>query len=74
MIIRLDWIVGGAIVGMLIACVLVPPTRKEAGLPQPHDPTAYYTETGGCVRIVSTEVPCGQEADSLNLIASLGKK
>jgi hypothetical protein len=73
MLLRFDWLVAGIIIGMLIASVMVPPTRKEIALPQPEDPTIYFTDTG-CVRIVSTEVPCGQEADSLNLIASLGKK
>jgi hypothetical protein len=70
---RFDWIIAGIITGMLIACVMVPPTRKEVSLPQPYDKNTYHTETG-CVRVASTEVPCGQEADSLNLIASMTKK
>jgi hypothetical protein len=73
MLLRLDWVVAGVIIGMLIASVMVPPTRKEVVLPQPEDNTIYFTDTG-CVRMISTEVPCGKEADSLNLIASLGKK
>jgi hypothetical protein len=74
--IQLSWLVAGTIIGMLIACVLVPPPRKQGSLPQPHDPTTYNTEVGGCVKIVSTEVPCGKESDSMNVIAAslLGKK
>ena len=65
---QLVWIAAGAIVGMLIACVLVPPTRTQVSVPSPYD-----TDTG-CVRTHAIEVPCGQEADSFNLLASLTKK
>jgi hypothetical protein len=67
------WFAGGTILGMLISTVMIPPTRKEAKLPRPHDPSVYSTDSG-CVRFESVEVPCGQEPESLNLLASLTKK
>jgi hypothetical protein len=70
---QLVWIAAGAIVGMLIACVLVPPTRTQVSVPSPHDKGIFHTDTG-CVRTHAIEVPCGQEADSFNLLASLTKK
>jgi hypothetical protein len=70
---QLVWIAAGAIVGMLIACVLVPPTRTQVSVPSPHDRGIFHTDTG-CVRTHAIEVPCGQEADSFNLLASLTKK
>jgi hypothetical protein len=70
---QLVWIAAGAIVGMLIACVLVPPTRTQVSVPSPYDNGIFHTDTG-CVRTHAIEVPCGQEADSFNLLASLTKK
>jgi len=70
---QLVWIAAGAIVGLLIACVLVPPTRKQISVPSPYDHDIFHTDTG-CVRTHAIEVPCGEEADSFNLLASLGKK
>jgi len=70
---QLVWIVAGAIVGLLIACVLVPPTRKQVSVPSPYDNDIFHTDTG-CVRTHAIEVPCGEEADSFNLLASLSKK
>jgi len=67
--IELRWVVAGVIVGMLIATVIIPPTRKTKVLPQPYDDSTYRVETG-CVRFVSEEVPCTAEPDSLNLLAS----
>ena len=67
------WIAAGAIVGLLISTVLVPPTRKETAVPVPNDPDPYHTPTG-CVRVASTEVPCPADADSLNVLASLAHK
>lgn len=71
--IQLPWVIGGVILGMLISTILIPPTRKQAMLPQPHDPSVYTTDTG-CVRFEATEVPCTEEPESLNLIASLTKQ
>ena len=71
--IDLRWLVAGLIVGMLMSTVFVPPTRKLKSVPAPNDSSVYHTETG-CVRFVSEEVPCVEGADSLNLLASLGKK
>jgi hypothetical protein len=67
------WIAAGAIVGMLIACIVIPPTRKQVSVPTPHDTGIFHTDTG-CIRTHAIEVPCGQEADSFNLLASLSKK
>jgi hypothetical protein len=72
--IQLTWVVAGVIIGMLIACVMVPPPRNEKKLPVPHDPDTTFHTDNGCVHVISTEVPCGEEADSLNVIASLNKK
>ena len=66
---QLKWIVGGLIVGMLISTILIPPNRTEIKVPVPNDASTYHTPTG-CVRIDSTEVPCVEDADSLNLLAS----
>lgn len=65
----LRWLVGGLIVGLLISTVFIPPTRKETSVPVPNDSSTYHTPTG-CVQIESTEVPCVDGADSLNLLAS----
>ena len=71
--IDLRWLVAGVILGMLMSTVFIPPTRKLKSVPAPNDSSVYHTETG-CVRFVSEEVPCVEGADSLNLLASLGKK
>ena len=70
---HLLWIVAGIIVGMLIACIIVPPTRKQVAVPSPYDNDVFHTDTG-CVRTHAIEVPFGSEADSFNLLASLNKK
>jgi hypothetical protein len=67
--IEVRWLVAGVIVGMLIATVIVPPTRKIKILPQPYDNSTYQVDSG-CVRFVSEEVPCTQEPESLNLLAN----
>lgn len=66
---ELRWIAAGIIIGMLISTVIIPPTRKQATVPQPHDTSVYTTNTG-CVRFEAVEVPCTQEPESLNLLAS----
>ena len=70
---ELPWGVAGMITGLLIATVLIPPTRKTKHVPQPNDRSVFHTDTG-CVRFTSIEVPCVEDADSLNLLASLHKK
>jgi len=70
---HLTWILAGVIVGMLIARIIIPPTRREVAVPTPHDHDVFHTDTG-CVRTNAIEVPCGVEADSFNLLASLNKK
>jgi hypothetical protein len=63
------WMVAGAIVGMLISTVLVPPNRKVKVLPSPADTSAFHVDSG-CVRFISEEVPCTSDPTSLNLLAS----
>jgi hypothetical protein len=63
------WIAAGVIVGLLLSTVFVPPTRHVKALPTPYDHDVYHTETG-CVRFEAVEVPCPDEAASLNLLAS----
>jgi hypothetical protein len=67
--IELRWVFVGTLVGMLISTVLIPPNRAEKAVPHPYDNGIYHTDVG-CVRMRSEEVPCGAEADSLNLLAS----
>lgn len=67
--IQLKWVVAGLILGLLISTVTIPPTRKKISIPQPNDSSVYHTETG-CVRFEAVEVPCVDEADSLNLLAA----
>ena len=69
---HLPWVVAGLIFGMLLSAVFVPPVRTVKSLPQPNDSSIYHTDTG-CVRFQAEEVPCTQETDSLNLLASLSK-
>jgi len=64
------WIVAGAIVGMLLACVIIPPARKHPEVPQPHDTGIFHTDTG-CVRTNAIEVPCGNSWESFNLLAGV---
>ena len=71
--IELRWLVGGLVSGLLIATVLVPPTRKKLSVPSPADNSIYHTDTG-CVRFTAVEVPCTADSDSMNLLASLAKK
>ena len=67
--IELKWLVAGLVFGLLVSTVVIPPTRKKITVPQPNDSSIYHTDTG-CVRFEGIEVPCVQEADSLNLLAS----
>jgi hypothetical protein len=67
--IDLRWVFAGIILGMLISTVMIPPNRAEKVVPQPYDNSVYHTDVG-CIRMHTEEVPCGKEADSLNLLAS----
>jgi len=71
--IELGWLAAGLIFGLLVSTVVIPPTRKKVSVPQPNDSSVYHTDSG-CVRFEATEVPCGEESDSFNVIASLHKK
>jgi hypothetical protein len=63
------WVVAGAIVGMLISTVLIPPARRVKVLPSPTDSSPFHVDSG-CVRFVSEEVPCTADPTSLNLLAN----
>jgi hypothetical protein len=67
--IELRWLVAGLVSGLLIATVIVPPTRKKMSVPSPADRSVYHTDTG-CVRFTAVEVPCVEGADSLNSLAA----
>lgn len=71
--IELRWLVAGLVFGLLIATVLVPPTRKKLSVPSPADRSVFHTDTG-CVRFTAVEVPCVEGADSLNALASVAVK
>lgn len=67
--IEIPWVVAGVILGLLLSTIVIPPNRKKKTVPQPHDSSVYHTDTG-CVRFETTEVPCVQEPESLNLLAN----
>jgi hypothetical protein len=64
------WVTAGVIVGMLLACVIIPPARKHPEVPQPHDRGVFHTDTG-CVRANAIEVPCDESSVSFNLLAGV---
>jgi hypothetical protein len=70
--ISLTWMFIGAIVGLLVVSVFVPPNRKLPTLPTPYTDEVYHTQTG-CVKFRTQEVECDQSATSLNFIASQHK-
>jgi hypothetical protein len=69
---NIPWIFGGFIGGLLIVTVFKPVTRDTPSIPEPNDIHIYKTPTG-CVRVRSIQVPCTQEAVSLNLLAEQHK-
>lgn len=66
------WVFVGAVSGLLIVSVFVPPVRKEMYLPLPNDKGIFRTPSG-CVQFKTEEIPCSSDATSLNFIASLNK-
>jgi len=64
------WLIAGAIVGMLLACVIIPPSRKQPAVPEPHDTGVFHTDTG-CVRTNAIEIPCDDSSISFNLLAGV---
>ena len=73
--IDLKWLCIGLLCGLLIGAVLVPPTRKKPVIPSPSDMgRVFAAETGGCIKLNMTEVPCVAEPDSLNVLASFSAK
>jgi len=68
----LDWIFVGVLTGLLLVSVFAPPSRKDPRVPTPNTKDIYKTESG-CVKFKTHEVPCSNEAASLNLVASKHK-
>jgi hypothetical protein len=68
----LEWIFIGVVTGLLMVSVFIPPSRKEPRVPTPNTKQVYKTSSG-CVKFKTHEVPCSQEAMSLNLVASQHK-
>ena len=66
------WIFTGAIVGLLLVAVFVPPARKDMQVPTPFSKSVYRTPTG-CVKFKTERVECSEEATSLNFVASSHK-
>jgi hypothetical protein len=63
------WIFIGAIVGLLLVSVFIPPFRPDMQLPTPFD-TRPMRANSGCVKFKTMEVPCTLTATTLNFIAS----
>lgn len=70
--ISLLWLFIGFVVGLLVVSVFNPPVRPNMNLPTPNCKTVFRTKSG-CVRFKTNEVPCSNEVDSLNIIASQHK-
>ena len=68
----LEWVFIGIVTGLLMVSVFIPPSRKEPRVPTPNTKQVYKTSSG-CVKFKTHEVPCSQEAMSLNLVASQHK-
>lgn len=68
----LFWMFVGAIAGLLLVSVFVPPLRKDLQVPMPHSKQVFNTPTG-CVKFKAKKVPCTDNATSLNLLASQDK-
>lgn len=66
------WIFAGALSGLLIVSVFSPPPRTDTQLPVPGE-TNHFRTKAGCVKFLTTEVPCTSKATSLNFIASQHK-
>lgn len=67
--ISLFWLFVGAVVGLLMSSVFIPPARKIPALPTPGNDQPFHTESG-CVKMVAEEVECMPSATSLNFLAS----
>jgi len=67
------WFAAGAVFGLLLSSIIIPPRRTVSKVPDPLDNNPLYHTDTGCVRIQATEVPCTAETDSFNLLASLKK-
>ena len=63
------WLFAGAIVGLLVVSVFIPPFRRDMQLPTPYDARPMRTNAS-CVKFKTMEVPCTLTATTLNFIAS----
>ena len=66
------WLFIGILVGLLVVAVFIPPNQKDNQLPTPDDESEFHTKTG-CVKFKAEEVPCTDDATSLNFVASQHK-
>ena len=65
------WVFIGFITGLFVVAIFNPPFRKIPFVPVPDNDEIYHAKNG-CVRILSEEVSCTEDAVSLNVI--IGKK
>ena len=63
------WMFVGMLSGLLVTAVFIPPNQKDNQLPTPEDKSEFHTKSG-CVKFKAEEVPCTEDASSLNFIAS----
>ena len=59
--ISLSWLFAGALLGLLLTAVFVPPNRKQVKLPTPFSKDVYHTPSG-CVKFTTRRVPCSEDA------------
>ena len=70
--ISIMWMFIGSIVGLLVVSIFNPPLRNVPQVPVPGQENFFTTKTG-CIKLVSTEVPCTEKSTSLNFIAAQHK-
>jgi hypothetical protein len=70
--ISLLWLFIGSIVGLLVTSVFNPPLRDMPKVPVPGEENFFTTKTG-CIKLITTEVPCTDKSTSLNFVAAQHK-
>jgi hypothetical protein len=66
------WLFIGSIVGLLVVSIFNPPMRDLPKVPVPGEENFFNTKTG-CIKLITTEVPCTNKATSLNFVAAQHK-
>jgi len=66
------WLFVGFLTGLTISAVFIPPIRDVLQVPTPDNDNLLHTGSG-CVKFITTEVPCEKDSTSLNFIASQHK-